>query len=320
MVANLFSLLVLIALVVLFGWLAARAWKAKRWPLWVKWPGLVLSGLLTLLFAALVFFAGKGLAYLYRAPVPVPDITVAGTPEQIARGEYLASVSCVECHGANKSQQFPLSGLGDYSEDIGLPIGKVIASNITPGGVLADLTDGELFRLLRFGYGRNQRAPMTAMLTHREYSDEDTLALIAFLRSQAPVETETNGGTELNLLGVILFFGTGVVPVAEDVQTPIVAPSSSPTAEYGQYVPVYGECAGCHGPDMAGVEATALIAAVPSARYLVSGLSLEQFIAMMRTGLKPGNTPFPPEMPWQYAARMTDDDLAALYAYLRATP
>jgi hypothetical protein len=39
---------------------------------------------------------------------------------------------------------------------------------------------------------------------------------------------------------------------------------------------------------------------------------------MMRTSLKPGNNPFPPTMPWQYTSRMSDDDLAALYAYLTA--
>jgi hypothetical protein len=37
----------------------------------------------------------------------------------------------------------------------------MITSNITPGGVLADLTDGKLFRLLRFGYGQDQRSPMS---------------------------------------------------------------------------------------------------------------------------------------------------------------
>lgn len=41
---------------------------------------------------------------------------------------------------------------------------------------------------------------------------------------------------------------------------------------------------------------------------------------MLRSGLKPGNNAFPPTMLWQYASQMTDDDLAALYAYLRTTP
>jgi hypothetical protein len=39
---------------------------------------------------------------------------------------------------------------------------------------------------------------------------------------------------------------------------------------------------------------------------------------MMRTGVKPGGAAFPPNMPWQVAAKLTDDDLAALYQYLTA--
>jgi hypothetical protein len=39
---------------------------------------------------------------------------------------------------------------------------------------------------------------------------------------------------------------------------------------------------------------------------------------MMRTGVKPDGVPFPDSMPWQNAAAMTDDDLAALYAYITA--
>ena len=49
-----------------------------------------------------------------------------------------------------------------------------------------------------------------------------------------------------------------------------------------------------------------------------SRLTPEQFFEMMRSGVRPGNNPFPETMPWQNAARMTDDDLAALYAYLTA--
>jgi len=39
---------------------------------------------------------------------------------------------------------------------------------------------------------------------------------------------------------------------------------------------------------------------------------------MMRSGVKPGGVAFPETMPWRNAAKMTDDDLAALYAYLTA--
>ena len=57
---------------------------------------------------------------------------------------------------------------------------------------------------------------------------------------------------------------------------------------------------------------------MPNPRPLVASLDQAQFAEMMRTGIKPGGAAFPETMPWQVAAQMTDDDLAALYAYLTA--
>lgn len=318
MAGNLISLLVVLGLVGFFGWLTIRAWRARRW--YVKWPGMLVSGVLTLLLAAIVFFSGKALLLIYTAPAPVPAVTVAGTPEQIARGEYLVRLSCVVCHGSNDNTDFPLSGLTDFSAEFPLPMGKVVTPNITPGGVLPDLSDGELFRLLRYGYGRDERAAFMTFSSSRSFSDEDTLAVIAFLRSQQPVTTASNGGSDLNLLGNLLFFGLGVEPLPETIDGPISAPPAGPTAAYGAYVATLGECVGCHGPQMTGAAATALLPSVPNPRPLVGTLSAEQFIAMMRTGIRPDNRPFPEEMPWEIASRMTDEDLTALYAYLTAAP
>ena len=111
-------------------------------------------------------------------------------------------------------------------------------------------------------------------------------------------------------------FGSASAP-APDVVT---APPQGMTAEYGKYVATFGECRGCHGPDMTGSPATSVSAAVPNPRPLVGTLSQTQFFEMMRSGVRPGNNPFPETMPWQNAAKMTDDDLAALYAYLATQP
>jgi cytochrome c553 len=89
-------------------------------------------------------------------------------------------------------------------------------------------------------------------------------------------------------------------------------------AEYGKYVATFGECRGCHGPDLTGAPATSVSPAIPNPRPLVGTLTQEQFIEMMRSGQRPGGKAFPETMPYQNAAQMTDEDLAALYAYLTA--
>ena len=87
MVVNLLFLVLFIALAVLCGWLTWRAIRARR--LWVKIAGGLGAGLLTVLFAALALTGGRGIAATYFPGAPAaPDLTVAGTPEQIARGDY----------------------------------------------------------------------------------------------------------------------------------------------------------------------------------------------------------------------------------------
>ena len=45
------------------------------------------------------------------------------------------------------------------------------------------------------------------------------------------------------------------------------------------------------------------------------------FIKALRTGIMMGlNRPIMPPMPWEYINKMTDDDLKAVYAYLRSIP
>ncbi|NJN81698.1 MAG: hypothetical protein HC802_05010 [Caldilineaceae bacterium] len=69
---------------------------------------------------------------------------------------------------------------------------------------------------------------------------------------------------------------------------------------------------------MTGSPATSVSDAIPNPRPFVGAITQEQFFETMRSGIKPDGVAFPESMPWQNASRMTDDDLAALYAYLTA--
>jgi mono/diheme cytochrome c family protein len=66
----------------------------------------------------------------------VIEASVAGTPEQIARGAHLASATCAGCHTLN--DQLPLSEGKNILEDIPMPLGKMFPSNLTPAGSLPD--------------------------------------------------------------------------------------------------------------------------------------------------------------------------------------
>lgn len=310
------SFIVLLLILCAFIWLTARAWRIKR--LALKIPALLLSGLLTLVLLAFTFFAGKGLAVVLIPPAPVPNLTVEGTPEQVARGKYLVNIACVACHGADGSEQFPLSGGMAFSQEVPAFAGTIHAANITPGGVLAERTDGELFRALRYGYGPKVRLGMMSFIAVRELSDEDLKAIIAYLRTMDPVSTASNGGDKINLLGTTLFFGSGLAPMPETTHAVITTPAQGPTAEYGRYMATIGDCRACHGPNMTGTETSALGPGNPNPRPFVSKITQEEFIQTMRTGIRPNGIEL--RMPWRNAAAMSDEDLAALYVYLRTEP
>jgi mono/diheme cytochrome c family protein len=326
MFVNLLVLIVVIAIAVFFGRLTYRAIKAQR--LWVKIAGGLGAGLLTLLFSAIAFLGAKGIVSLYfPGAAPAPDLTVDGTPEQIARGEYLVNIACVGCHSqvgpdGRPSGEHPLSGGWNIAEAEGFGfIGDMVTENLTPGGKLAGYSDGELFRVLR--YSINQQGHglgMMSFLPYRELSNDDTEAIIAYLRSLPPVPTTGVTGDNMNFLGAIMsgagLFGEPPPPAPAIVN----APPQGVNVEYGKYVATFGECRGCHGTDMTGSPATSVSPAIVNPRPFVSSLTLEEFIQTMRTGVRPNGKPFNEGMPWQNASKMTDEDLSALFAFLTTDP
>lgn len=325
MVTNLFILLVVLAFTIGAGWLTVKAVRANR--LWVKIVGGLLAGVLTLVLGALTFVGTKGLMMVYYpGAAPAPELTVAGTPEQIVRGEYIVGISCLGCHGSfpngtEGAPEYPLVGGVDMAAAEGFGfVGQLATENLTPGGKLATYTDGEIFRALRQGVDREGKLlGFMSLLSVGELSDEDLEAVIAFLRAQPAATTDGPTGDKIGFMGLV-FWGAGLFPAPQTRPDTITAPPAGPTAEYGKYVATMGDCRGCHGSDMTGTPASPAGPAVPNPRPLVGETTLEQFIQMFRSGVRPDGNPFPNTMPWQSAAAMNDDDLAALYAYLTAAP
>lgn len=316
MFGNLIVLVILIALVVLFGWLTYRAIRAKK--LWVKIVGGVLGALATLVFVALTFGVGKGFTTVYMPPSALDaNLKVEATPEQIARGKYIAEVSCAGCHDPDKTGA--LVGGMDFSKEIPIPMGNMVSRNLTPAGVLAERTDAELFRVIRHGVTQDgSLSGFMSFMPYRQLSDDDTKALIAYMRSQPPTPSTNNltQGTQFNALGLLLM-GMGMFPIPEASMGTITAPAPGANAEYGKYVATFGECRGCHGPDMTGTEPSFMDpVGVPNPRPLVAQISHEDFVQMLRTGKRPDGTEL--KMPWENAARMSDQDLTALYEYLKS--
>jgi mono/diheme cytochrome c family protein len=221
MIGNLLGLLALVAVALLFGWLATRAWRAKR--AIVKWPGVILAGLLTLILVLVSGIVANGLIKIYTPHnFTVSSITVVGTPEQIERGEHIASITCAACHSANN--ELPLTGGKNIADDTGLPLGNLHSPNLTPASELHGWSDGEILRAIREGVHKSGR-PLLVMPAQflRNLSDEDAHSVVAYLRSQPAVQHETPP-INPSLLAVILT-GAGIVEFdLKPVTGPVVAP------------------------------------------------------------------------------------------------
>jgi mono/diheme cytochrome c family protein len=318
LIGNLISLIILGLVVLLFGWLTWRAWHARSGI--VKWGGSILAGLVTLLLLIIAFVTAKGfLTFYLPAGSPPQVLQVEGTPEQIARGRHIATMFCAGCHGEN--EKLPLKGGNDLAAGTPFPLGSMIAVNLTPAGPLKDWSDGEILRVLREGVDRDgNRLAVMSTQQSRHMSDEDLHAVIAFLRSQEPVENATPQPPDnLNLLAMFML-GANIIPVQPPVTGVVTAPPKAPTAEYGKYIVSFSDCEICHGPKLDGVGGSPLIPQQAPNLRAVQGWTVDQFIQTLRTGMDPSGHQLSDVMPWRTIGQMDDDELGALYAYLKSLP
>jgi mono/diheme cytochrome c family protein len=193
--------------------------------------------------------------------LPLPPITRATAPEDIARGGRIFRTNCLDCHAGSPgvpSVPAPQTVAAQRPERrpvgarvTGAPafLGEIWAPNLTtdPEAGIGAWTDGELARLLRNGVRRDGHYA-AAMPRFARLADEDVAALIGFLRSDDPLVAAAPDHVPRSQLGVAgtlaLAYAAGVDP-SGPLQVP--APARGPTAAYGRYLAssVYG-CVDCH--------------------------------------------------------------------------
>jgi cytochrome c2 len=312
MALNLLILALIIGLAVFLGWLTHRAWRAEN-PI-LKWTGVVVGGLFTLVVSLFAVLGLVGVVRYFNPPHnATQEISVKGTQEQIARGQHLASAFCVECHSTTKD--FPMTGGVDVGRDLPVDLGSFYSANLTPAGPLKDWTDGEVFRALRDNVDKDgKRLAMMNGTNVRYISDEDMIAIIAFLRSQEPVENETSQPLDQPNFLALLMSGAGLIPDRPLVKAAIVSPTRAATIEYGQFMTSFLDCKSCHGESLNGGDSP-IGPKGPSLR-VVKGWTEDEFIDTLRTGVDPTGHQLKPVMPWRSTGRLDDVELSALYQYL----
>jgi mono/diheme cytochrome c family protein len=306
--------------------------------------------ILLILIVVVLICAGAGAAYLFTQypNVPAPEnVTVAATPEKVARGEYLARhvSGCVECHAVRDYTQYAgpvVEGTrgrgGENFGSAGSPIRALYSSNITPAAI-GSWTDGELIRAFTAGVNKDG-VPLFPIMPYRRYgrlAREDVEAIVAYVRTLKPLEYTAPPRD----LGLPLPFVVRTLPTAAQFR-PI--PAVSDRVAYGEYVTNAAACGDCHTPmgdqggampgmDFAGgfefplpgggVVRSANI--TPDATTGIGSWTEQQFVDKFKAfenqpprRLTAAEQRENTTMPWMAYAGMTRDDLAAIYAYLRS--
>lgn len=276
---------------------------------------------------------------------PAREVKAPSTPETVERGKYLAHhvMICMDCHSTrnwNELSAPPVPGtLGKggevFNRAMGFP-GVYYSANITPAGI-GSWTDGEIFRAITTGVRKNGK-PIFPVMPHKNYgqlAESDILSVIAYLRTLPAIENkvpESESDFPMNFI-------INTIPSKASLTE---MPSPSDHVAYGSYLVKAAACADCHTPFEKGAfdEAFRLAGGrsfeFPSGKLTSANLtpdnetgigrwSKEDFIAKFsnyrdsaRAHQKLDFTKdFNTIMPWTMYSGMTDQDLGAIYEYLR---
>ena len=269
----------------------------------------------------------------------VTDRKFEATPQRLERGRYLTTsvAGCFGCHSEHdwKSHGAPvptgMEGAGEVMPIPDLP-GRVVAPNLTSDREtgLGAWTDDEIARAIREGVDRNGRTlfPMMPYGAFRRMSDEDLASIVVFLRSLPPVRRQLPA-TEI-IFPVRYLIRSAPEPLTETVSSD--AATNTDPVKRGAYLTNLAGCGDCHTPSVRGQEVEGMAFAgggiftgpwgtLASANLTPDDSGIKYydealFLQAMHTGYVRARE-LKPIMPYWEFGKMNDDDLKAIFAYLR---
>jgi len=306
---------------------------------------LIGVAVVTLALACVLFYVKVALpgTNIGRAP----NLKIDYTPERIARGKYLADITaCNDCHSKRDYTKFagPILpgtlGMGGelFGREFGFP-GSFYAGNITPAGV-GEWTDGELFRAITCGVSKDGHAlfPVMPYMNFGRLDKEDIYSIISYIRTLKPVENDVPKSEADFPMNFII----NVLPASPSLSA---IPPKKDLVAYGKYVFTAMSCDECHTPKENGQAIKGKFLAggfefpfpdgtvvrspniTPDKETGIGTWTEQQFIERFKVfadstyvpqTVRPGD--FKTVMPWFFYAKASEEDLQALFAYLRTVP
>lgn len=302
--------------------------------------------LLALLLVIILAITGIALFVASRQNLKFPDTSYppveASTDTMvIARGHYVVRnvANCASCHGDTAQSaayaagtDVPLSGGSVFD----IPPGKFYVRNITPDREtgIGNVPPKAIARALRNGVAPDGRA-LLPFMEFQGLSDEDLVAVVSYLESQPPVHNPVPVH-QYSVLGKIVKATVLAKPVGPK-GTPLARSPRGATVENGRYlVESVALCGACHtqrnmqtgafeGPALGGSTgfdaseghswSPPNITSDPMTGRL-GKMTEDDFVARFRAGRLLPHSP----MPWQGLMHLNEEDLRAIYRYLKTVP
>lgn len=306
----------------------------------VKIVGISLA-VIVLLLAVAITFTISWRPFIGPKTRPLTDRKFDVTPERLARGKYLTEnlLDCFACHSQRQWTKHDApeiagtKGGGQVPFPLeGLP-GKVNPPNISPDKETGagTWTDDQLARAIREGIAHDGRAlfPMMPYENYAHLSDEDLASVIVYLRSLPPVHHIV---PRTELIFPVKYL---IRNAPEPVTAPVPPPDLSTPVKRGEWLVRAAGCRDCHTPqkmgqplpglDLAGgwvmqgpwgTVATANLTPDPSG---IPYYDEKLFLNVMHTGYVNARE-LKSIMPWWIHRGLSDEDLRAIFAYLRTVP
>jgi mono/diheme cytochrome c family protein len=291
----------------------------------------VIVGCIVVLLA--VFLIYVQLTFKQKFEAPLTGIKSGTDSAMIARGKYLAMgpSHCYACHTPDSLRKQglkePMIGGVTYNT----PFAIFNMPNITPDEEtgIGRHSDEALARAIRYNVNHRDEA-MVGFMAYNNMTDDDIAAIISYLRSTKPVRHQVPSH-DYNMLGKVLM--RFMVKPKLNVETSTLRPDT--TAEYGRYLAFdVAQCYSCHtkrdamgafiGQPFAGGSAWELEDGTYTSPNLtphdstgrIAKWSEQVFIHRFRAGKVLANSP----MPWDGYQLLSDNDLKALYKFLKSLP
>jgi mono/diheme cytochrome c family protein len=281
---------------------------------------------------------------------PAPQMTAPRDSATVARGEHIFKYSwhCWGCHAASggDGNAPPSGGFVFDLRDIGPGFGVYYSRNLTPDSAtgLGGWTDGEIVQAIREGITHDRRMlfPLMPVDWLKGMSDQDVLAVVAYLRSLPPVSNPVPE-REVSFVAKALMTFKIIKPI-EPITAPVVAPPPGRTVEYGKYVASnLAGCADCHSPrnfqdgsfymdslfaggnfpfgkDEGGPLYAFARNLRPEPETGIKNWTEEQFMQAVTTGMRPDSTVLTPHMGYPYYKFLREEDLLAVFDFLMSLP